>query len=103
MFVAKNAVGAAKSTYSFPVVRCRDREVTPIEQWIRGYLSFLPLLVVLIIMVLNWPQILSMAGGGAEALQFALIWKPPDELYADCARSNDRTSDRPSLSQMAIP
>src|SRR5436190_8579762 len=53
------------------------REVTPVEQWVHSYLGVLPLLSLVLVVVLHWPQFLALFGAGAEAPRFELIWKEP--------------------------
>ena len=53
------------------------REVTPIEQWVHGYLGVLPLLSLLMVVVLHWSQFLALFGLGTEAPRFDIVWKDP--------------------------
>ena len=53
------------------------REVTPIEQWVHGYLGVLPLLSLLMVIVLHWSQFLALFGLGTEAPRFDIVWKDP--------------------------
>jgi len=53
------------------------REVTPIEQWVHGYLGVLPLLSLLIVVVLHWSQFLALFRLGTEAPRFDIVWKDP--------------------------
>jgi hypothetical protein len=52
------------------------REVTPIEQHVHSFLEMLPLMGLLIIVGLHWPQFLALFGAGNEAPGFALRLKP---------------------------
>jgi hypothetical protein len=51
------------------------REVTPIEQHVHSFLEMLPLMGLLIIVGLHWPQFLALFGLGDEAPRFALRLK----------------------------
>jgi len=53
------------------------REVTPIEQWVHGYLGVLPLLSLLMVVILHWSQFLALFGLGTEAPRFDIVWKDP--------------------------
>ena len=53
------------------------REVTPIEQWVHGYLGVLPLLSLLMVIVLHWSQFLALFRLGTEAPRFDIVWKDP--------------------------
>ena len=53
------------------------REVTPIEQWVHGYLGVLPLLSLLMVVVLHWSQFLALFRLGTEAPRFDIVWKDP--------------------------
>jgi hypothetical protein len=53
------------------------REVTPIEQHVHSYLSILPLMSLVMVSILNWPQFLAMWGLGTESARFALVAKQP--------------------------
>ena len=52
------------------------RYVSPIEQQIHSLLEVLPLAGMLIVIVLNWPQFLSLWGLGAETPRFRIALKP---------------------------
>jgi hypothetical protein len=52
------------------------RDVTPIEQHVHSFLDMLPLMGLLIIVGLHWPQFQALFGLGDEAPQFALRLKP---------------------------
>jgi hypothetical protein len=52
------------------------RYVSPIEQQIHSLLEVLPLAGMLIVIILNWPQFLSLWGLGAETPRFRLALKP---------------------------
>jgi len=53
------------------------REVTPIEQWVHSYLGVLPLLSLVMVVVLHWPQFLALLGLGIESPRFDIVWKEP--------------------------
>ena len=53
------------------------REVTPIEQWVHGYLGVLPLLSLLMVVILHWSQFLALFGLGTETPRFDIVWKDP--------------------------
>jgi hypothetical protein len=52
------------------------RYVSPIEQQIHSLLEVLPLAGMLIVIILNWPQFLSLWGLGAETPRFRIALKP---------------------------
>lgn len=52
------------------------RYVSPIEQQIHSLLEILPLAGMLIVIILNWPQFLSLWGLGTEAPRFRIALKP---------------------------
>ena len=52
------------------------RYVSPIEQQIHSLLEVLPLAAMLIVIILNWPQFLSLWGLGAETPRFRIALKP---------------------------
>lgn len=52
------------------------RYVSPFEQQIHSLLEILPLAGMLIVIILNWPQFLSLWGLGAEAPRFQFVLKP---------------------------
>ena len=51
------------------------REVTPIEQHVHSFLEMLPLMAIVIVAILHWPQFLALFGAGPEAARFSLAWK----------------------------
>jgi len=51
------------------------REVGPIEQHVHSFLELLPLMAMLIVIILHWPQFLALFGLGPEAPRFALVLK----------------------------
>lgn len=51
------------------------RQVTPIEQHVHSFLEMLPLMSIVLVVVLHWPQFLALFGAGPEAAQFVLSWK----------------------------
>jgi hypothetical protein len=52
------------------------REVSPVEQHVHSFLEMLPLMGILIVVILHWPQFLALLGAGSEAPRFTLSWKP---------------------------
>ena len=52
------------------------RRVTPIEQQIHSFLELLPLAGMLIVIILHWPQFLSLWGLGTETAQYRIVMKP---------------------------
>lgn len=52
------------------------REITPIEQHVHSFLEMLPLMGLLMIIVLHWPQFLALWGLGDEPARMALALKP---------------------------
>ena len=65
---------------SYAVTR---REVTPLEQHVHSFLEMLPLLGLVLIAVLHWPQFLALFGLGSEPARFDLTFKsgPPSWTY----------------------
>jgi hypothetical protein len=59
------------------------RTVTPTEQHIHSFLEMLPLMGLLIIITLHWPQFLALFGLGNESAQFGIRIKdgPPSAMY----------------------
>src|SRR6266516_4632515 len=55
----------------------RRREVTPIEQHVHSFLEMLPLMGLLIIVTVHWPQFLSLIGVGQETAKFTVRLKQP--------------------------
>ena len=53
------------------------RDVAPIEQHIHNYLTLLPLLAFVLILVLHWGQFQALFGFGAETARFDVRWKEP--------------------------
>jgi hypothetical protein len=52
------------------------RRVTPIEQQVHSFLEMLPLTGMLIVIILHWPQFLSLCGLGSETASFRIGLKP---------------------------
>ena len=52
------------------------RRVTPVEQQIHSFLEQLPLAGMLIVIILHWPQFLSLWGLGTETAQYRIAMKP---------------------------
>ena len=65
---------------SYAVTR---REVTPLEQHVHSFLEMLPLLGLVLIVVLHWPQFLALFGLGGEPARFDVTFKsgPPSWTY----------------------
>jgi hypothetical protein len=57
------------------------RHVSPIEQQIHSFLELLPLAGMLIVIILNWPQFLSLPGAEAPRYSFALKRDPLPWTY----------------------
>src|SRR4051794_5228190 len=51
------------------------RRITPIEQHVHSFLELLPLTGALIVIILHWPQFLSLWGWGSETPRFDLALK----------------------------
>ena len=52
------------------------RRVTPVEQQIHSFLELLPLAAMLIVIILHWPQFLSLWGLGPETARYRIVLKP---------------------------
>ncbi|CCV05678.1 conserved membrane hypothetical protein [Mesorhizobium metallidurans STM 2683] len=52
------------------------RTVSPIEQHIHSFLEMIPLLGLVSVISLHWPQFLALVGIGPEEARFDLVWKP---------------------------
>jgi hypothetical protein len=59
------------------------REITPIEQHVHSFLEMLPLMGLVMVVVLHWPQFLALLGLGNEPARFDLTVKsgPPSGAY----------------------
>jgi hypothetical protein len=59
------------------------RTITPIEQQVHSFLEMLPLMGLVLIAVLHWPQFMALFGVGTEPARFDLIVKsgPPSWIY----------------------
>jgi hypothetical protein len=55
----------------------RTRTVTPFEQHVHSFLEMLPLMALLMIVVLHWPQFLALFGLGSDPARFTLSLKQP--------------------------
>jgi hypothetical protein len=55
----------------------RNRAVTPVEQHVHSFLEMLPLMGLLIVVTLHWPQFLALFGLGQEPADFGLRLKEP--------------------------
>jgi hypothetical protein len=51
------------------------RRITPIEQHIHSFLELMPLTAMLIVVIMNWSQFLSLWGLGAESARYELVLK----------------------------
>lgn len=52
------------------------RRITPLEQQIHSFLELLPLAGMLIVIILHWPQFLSLWGLGSETAHYRIVMKP---------------------------
>lgn len=52
------------------------RYISPVEQQVHSFLELLPLTAMLIVIILHWPQFLSLWGLGGETPRFAIALKP---------------------------
>jgi hypothetical protein len=53
----------------------QKRFITPIEQQVHSFLELMPLLAMVIVIILNWPQFLSLWGLGSEPARYELVLK----------------------------
>jgi len=53
----------------------RTRVLTALEQHVHSFLEMLPLMTLLMIVVLHWPQFLSLFGLGHEPVSFQIALK----------------------------
>ena len=51
------------------------RLITPIEQQVHSFLELMPLMAMVIVIILNWPQFLSLWGMGSEPARYELVLK----------------------------
>jgi len=51
------------------------RRITPIEQQVHSFLELMPLMAMVIVIILNWPQFLSLWGVGSEPARYELVLK----------------------------
>lgn len=51
------------------------REVKPLEQHVHSLLEVLPVMAFSFVIILHWPQFLSLFGRGAEPPEFSLVFK----------------------------
>jgi hypothetical protein len=51
------------------------RLITPVEQQVHSFLELMPLMAMLIVIILNWPQFLSLWGLGSEPGHYELVPK----------------------------
>jgi hypothetical protein len=54
----------------------RRRPITPIEQHVHSFLEQMPLQAMIIVIILNWSQFLSLWGLGSDAARYDLILRP---------------------------
>jgi len=61
----------------------RHRKITPVEQHVHSFLELVPLMALVAVMELHWPQFLALFGLGVEAPDFSieLKSKPLDARY----------------------
>jgi len=53
------------------------RVVTPNEQHVHGFLEVIPLMAMVLVVILHWPQFLSLFGLGPERADFSINLKDP--------------------------
>jgi hypothetical protein len=53
----------------------QKRQITPIEQHVHSFLELIPLTAVLIVIIFNWSQFVSLWGLGSEPARFDLVLK----------------------------
>jgi hypothetical protein len=51
------------------------RRITPVEQQVHSFLELMPLMAMVIVIILNWPQFLSLWGLGSEPGHYELVLK----------------------------
>jgi hypothetical protein len=51
------------------------RRITPIEQQVHSFLELMPLMALVIVIILNWSQFLSLWGLGSETGRYGLVLK----------------------------
>ena len=67
-----------EATAVWDVVYAHDkRDISPVEQWVHGYLGVLPLMSLVLVIVLNWSQFLALFGLGSAAPRFEIVLKDP--------------------------
>ncbi len=54
------------------------RDVRPVEQWVHAYLGVLPLMSLVLVVTLNWPQFQALFGFGSDRARFDFAWKSPE-------------------------
>jgi hypothetical protein len=52
------------------------RTVSPIEQHIHSFPEMIPLMAIIGVVSIHWPQFLALFGAGSEAPRFDIAWKP---------------------------
>ena len=68
---------AHQLTALWDVTFANDRRyISPVKQQVHSFLELLPLASVLIVIVMHWPQFLSLWGLGAETPRFRIALKP---------------------------
>ncbi|ALV04972.1 diguanylate cyclase [Roseateles depolymerans] len=51
------------------------RVVTVLEQHVHSFLEMIPLMAIIAVVALHWPQAMALVGVGPEAADFSLAWK----------------------------
>lgn len=51
------------------------RRITAVEQQVHSFLELMPLMAMVIVIILNWPQFLSLWGLGSEVARYDLVLK----------------------------
>lgn len=52
------------------------RNITAFEQQVHSFLEIVPLMAVLLMYILHWPQALAIFGAGTQAAEWRLVWQP---------------------------
>jgi hypothetical protein len=63
-------------------IAMRTRNVTAFEQQIHSVLEMMPLIAMLLLFTLHWPQALALFGAGAEHADWSLALKEPPTWWA---------------------
>ncbi len=57
-------------------VAMATRNITAFEQQVHSVLEMTPLMAMLLIYILHWPQALAIFGAGTQAAEWRLVWQP---------------------------